>query len=130
MCAWLRSTASSVVAFARDGAQFRSRSSFSPWKRPQSSRIRRGPSSSRCWEPVTVPAAPRNVSVALTYLPALRLAHARRPLRKHTRPGRKVENLFGGAVDTRMQESREIEPGLGHQAFLPAHPRSRMLGHE
>jgi hypothetical protein len=33
---------------------------LSPWKRPQSSSRRRSPATTRCMEPVTVPAAPRN----------------------------------------------------------------------
>src|SRR6516164_7037843 len=93
-------------------------------------RIRREPSSSRCWEPVTVPAAPRNVSVAVTRSPALRLADARRPHGKHTRPGRKVEDLLDGAVDTGADERRKIESGFCHRAFLAAHPRPRVLGDE
>src|SRR3954468_10068201 len=44
------------------GCQLRWRSSLSPWKRPQSNSTRCDPVSSRCLEPVTVPAAPRNVS--------------------------------------------------------------------
>ena len=44
------------------GSQFRSRSSFRPWNSPQSTSTRRPPCSSRYFEPVTVRAAPRNVS--------------------------------------------------------------------
>src|ERR1035441_9326108 len=46
------------------GFQLRNRSSFSPWKRPQSTIRRSPPASSRYLEPVTVPVAPRKVSVA------------------------------------------------------------------
>ena len=42
-------------------SQFRSRSSFSPWNRPQSKSTRTPLCSSRYLEPVTVRAAPRNV---------------------------------------------------------------------
>src|SRR5258706_11095206 len=93
-------------------------------------RIRRGPASSRCWEPVTVPAAPRNVSVALTGLPTLRMTHARGPDGKHPCPGRKVEDLFGGGIDAGGHEGRDIESGLRHHAFFPAHARPRVLRNE
>src|SRR5262245_45064579 len=93
-------------------------------------RIRREPSSSRCWEPVTVPAAPRNVSVAVTRSPALRLADARRPHREDARAGREVEDLLGGAVDTRADQRRQIESGFRHDAFLAAHPGPRVPGYE
>ncbi|PTN43686.1 hypothetical protein DAI43_33230, partial [Achromobacter xylosoxidans] len=46
-----------------NGAQLRSRKVFTPWNRPQSSRIRRPSISSRWREPVTVPAAPRKHSI-------------------------------------------------------------------
>jgi hypothetical protein len=39
--------------------------SFKPWNDPQSNRIRAPATSSRCFEPVTVRAAPRNVSEAM-----------------------------------------------------------------
>src|SRR5674476_572614 len=42
--------------------QFISRHSFSPWNIPPSTRIRLPGRSTRYLEPVTVPAAPRNVS--------------------------------------------------------------------
>src|SRR5262245_16727285 len=47
-----------------NGSQLRRRRSFNPWKRPQSNRMRLPPCSSRYFEPVTVRAAPRKVSVA------------------------------------------------------------------
>ena len=45
-----------------NGSQFRSRSSFKPWNSPQSTSTRLSPCSTRYFEPVTVRAAPRNVS--------------------------------------------------------------------
>ncbi len=47
------------------GSQLRSRSSLSPWNSPQSIRILRPSASSRYFEPVTVRAAPRNVSFVI-----------------------------------------------------------------
>src|SRR5262245_8165992 len=93
-------------------------------------RIRREPSSSRCWEPVTVPAAPRNVSVAVTRSPALRLADARRPHGERARPGWEIEDLLDGAVEASADERRQIESGFRHHAFLAAHPGPRVLGDE
>src|SRR3954467_12960811 len=46
-----------------NAAQFLRRSSFRPWNRPPSTSTRWPPRSSRCFDPVTVPAAPRNVIV-------------------------------------------------------------------
>src|SRR5690349_9939375 len=45
--------------------QFRSRSSLSPWKRPASTMMRAPPDSTRYFEPVTVRAAPKKVSVIM-----------------------------------------------------------------
>src|SRR5947207_2361520 len=63
MWAWLRTTASislagngKVLLRANDSARL-------PWKSPQSSRIFCRPASTRCIEPVTVCAAPQNVTV-------------------------------------------------------------------
>src|SRR5919108_6585829 len=64
MCAWLRTTASRCRRSASRCSQFRSRSSFNPWNRPQSSRTQPWPVVTRCIDPVTVPAAPRNWMVA------------------------------------------------------------------
>src|SRR5262245_43378302 len=62
MCACVRITASMLSAGTGSGCQFRSRSSFSPWKSPASTSTRRAPVSRRYLEPVTVRAAPRNVN--------------------------------------------------------------------
>src|SRR5579862_2457244 len=50
------------------GFQLRSLSSLSPWKSPQSTIRRSPPASTRYFEPVTVPVAPRKVRVA-TFCP-------------------------------------------------------------
>ncbi|CFN80091.1 Uncharacterised protein [Bordetella pertussis] len=42
-----------------------SRRFFSPWNRPQSTSRRVSPWRSRCLDPVTVPAPPRQVSVSM-----------------------------------------------------------------
>src|SRR5512135_2512177 len=47
------------------GSQFRSRSSLRPWNNPQSTSRRCSPISTRYFDPVTVRAAPRNVSDAI-----------------------------------------------------------------
>ena len=46
-------------------AQLRKRNCFKPWNRPQSTRSRLPSASTRYLEPVTVPAAPRNVSLGI-----------------------------------------------------------------
>src|SRR5215510_775099 len=55
-------TASSFDGSTGNGSQFLKRNSFRPWNSPQSTRIDLPPISSRCLEPVTVPAAPKKVS--------------------------------------------------------------------
>src|SRR3984893_10789446 len=50
-----------VAGFWDKGDQFRAVSSFPPWKMPQSTSKRLPAASTRYFEPVTVPAAPRNV---------------------------------------------------------------------
>src|SRR3990170_312678 len=67
MCAWLRITASRCAGSTGGGCQLRRRSAFRPWKRPQSRRRRVPPASRRCLDPVTVPAAPRNVTEGLIF---------------------------------------------------------------
>src|SRR5205809_68590 len=47
-------------------AQFASRSSRSPWNKPQSISSRCDPFSKRYFDPVTVPAAPRKLNLMLT----------------------------------------------------------------
>src|SRR5262245_43665545 len=49
------------------GSQFLSRNSLTPWNSRQSTRTRRPATSSRCFEPVTVPAAPRKVREKVTF---------------------------------------------------------------
>jgi hypothetical protein len=58
MWAWVRRTASTSDGANPGDSQFRSRSSFAPWKSPQSTRIRVPATSRRKRDPVTVPAAP------------------------------------------------------------------------
>src|SRR5574338_1590284 len=59
MWACVRTTASRRAGSTGGADQFRSRSAFTPWKRPQSTRIRAASVSTRYFEPVTVLAAPR-----------------------------------------------------------------------
>src|SRR5262249_45363004 len=120
MCAWLNSTPPSVAGSTRGGAQFRWRNSLSPWKRPQSRSTRCAPSSKRCCEPVTVPAAPRKVSVALTRPPAFR----ERP------PGRTGGGFLERSGVPGRDEPRYVEPRLHARRLLAAHPRPWMLRHE
>ena len=50
-------------------AQFRRRSSFKPWNRPQSTRILCPSLSTRNFDPVTVPAPPKKESVRVSLCP-------------------------------------------------------------
>src|SRR5438445_9218060 len=65
MCACESRTACSVDA-CTGGVQLRSCSDFAPWNSPHSSKTRAPLDSRRNLEPVTVPAAPRNVSCGVT----------------------------------------------------------------
>src|SRR4029079_17433503 len=65
MWAWETITASSGFGSYGGGGQVVCLSSLEPWKTPQSRRTRCDPDSSRNFEPVTVPQAPRNRSVAI-----------------------------------------------------------------
>ena len=58
-------TSQSVSGFSGSGLQLRRRSSFKPWNRPQSTSRRLPSASTRYFEPVTVPAAPRKVSLGI-----------------------------------------------------------------
>src|SRR2546423_4607337 len=61
-------TASISRAGTGMSVQLRSRHSFLPWKRPQSTRTCKSPELMRCLEPVTVPAAPKNWIYAMEKL--------------------------------------------------------------
>src|SRR5678810_1469225 len=64
MCACVRTTCWMLEASTGSGCQLRRRSSFNPWKRPQSIRTRVPFASTRYLDPVTVRAAPRNCRCA------------------------------------------------------------------
>src|ERR1700690_2093721 len=61
MCACVSSTQSIELGGTGGGSQFRCVSIFEPSKSPQSTSNRLPPASTRYFEPVTVPAAPRKV---------------------------------------------------------------------
>src|SRR4051812_24509064 len=104
MCACVRMTASSGPAV--HGCQFRRRSSLRPWKRPASIRMRLPDAVvSRCRDPVTVCAAPRNMSVATARHSAISAAAV--PCRSFQRAGSHIWYL-PGHVRTRVQ----IAPSL------------------
>src|SRR5215211_5354195 len=64
MCACVISTASSECGSNGGSCQLRSRSSFRPWKSPQSTRTRALSVTTRYLEPVTVPTPPQNSMLA------------------------------------------------------------------
>ena len=64
MWAWLRTTAATSRGENSGFSQLRSRSSLIPWNSPQSRRTCWPRCLTRYFDPVTVPAAPRNCSVA------------------------------------------------------------------
>src|SRR5215211_8002214 len=64
MCACVISTASSECGSNGGSCQLRSRSSFRPWKSPQSTRTRALSVTTRYFEPVTVPTPPQNSMLA------------------------------------------------------------------
>src|SRR5450759_5697671 len=92
-------------------AQFISRHSFSPWNIPASMRIRRPGRSMRYLEPVTVPAAPRNVSDIATM-----------SSRWH-RPGRPVRRPAGLAYSETPPPYRPLR-----HSVLPLRPLRDRLG--
>jgi hypothetical protein len=61
-CAWVSTTASIDPGGSGKSSQLRRRNSLSPWNSPQSNSTRRPLCVSRYFDPVTVRAAPRNVS--------------------------------------------------------------------
>jgi hypothetical protein len=63
----VRMTASILAGLIGNGAQFRCLSFFKPWNKPQSINILFPAASSRNREPVTVSAAPKNVSFIIYY---------------------------------------------------------------
>src|SRR5437868_15389128 len=67
-------TASISLGGIGKGCQLRSRHCFKPWNRPQSTSTWRSPVLTRCLDPVTVPAAPRNWMYAIQ-LPLLWVGH-------------------------------------------------------
>src|SRR5882762_9536535 len=135
MWAWLRITAPSVRGSTGGAAQLRWRSSFGPWKRPQSRRTRLSPFSSRCLEPVTVPPAPpRKVRVRFTRRSlgdGLRQGPAGRAARRvRAGPRGELEQLLQGALHALGHEALQIEPRLQRRDRLRLHPRGGMPGRE
>src|ERR1044071_1641286 len=64
MCACVINTAFRERGSKGGSCQLRSRSSFKPWNRPQSTSTRDLPVSSKYFEPVTVPTPPQNEMLA------------------------------------------------------------------
>ena len=95
--------------------QFRSRSSLSPWNKPQSTSTFAVPVSSRCFDPVTVCAAPRNVSFSSPILITISSA-CRRMLRAlsvalmHLRLRQASMSLCGIHLQTECSITQTAQP--------------------
>src|SRR5262245_59427408 len=104
---WVSTIASTFATGNSGWFQLRWRSALSPWNIPESTSTRRPPASSRYWEPVTVRAAPRKVSLAMALGLAL-LGHAlRHQLAQH--------GLQDAAVAVVIDLDRRVEPRGHHQ---------------
>ena len=146
MWAWLTSTASSRRGSTGGGAQFRSRRARRPWNRPQSRSRRARDPWTRCFEPVTVPAAPRNCTLTLTVAgarPPARTDQGGTGSRRPAAPGRPACRRRAGtqsaprargppppdeAVDVQARlESRDLS-GLDGGIRVPGHEERAAVG--
>src|SRR5665647_2117057 len=130
-CAWVRTTSEIDSGSTGSGFQLRRRHVLSPWYRPQSTIVRRPSLSRRNLLPVTVPVAPRKVSVATMASSAFSwpvgVARARVcPLRSGrsglVAHGRNGEVMLGGDGSV-IRLVLQLLGGMndGHGALSPVH---------